>query len=234
MRLKASKTLSGSNARRQRGLSMVELMVGVAVGLFVVAGAALMVSTQLAENRRMLLETQLLQDLRAATDIVTRELRRSSYDPEIAKKGVWTEFNNPVMAQNAFGTLSPISGLNLSELGFSYRRRSGDEGPFGFRKDGTVIRSRIGNQWQELTDSRVMNVTQFQIDLSPPVSYQQICPKLCSDGTSNCWPELQVRTANITITGEAKNDPAVTRTLSTRVRMRNDFTKFNGADACPA
>ena len=54
-------------------------MVGVTLGLFVVAAAALMVSTQLGENRRMLLESQLMQDLRAASDIITRDLRRASY-----------------------------------------------------------------------------------------------------------------------------------------------------------
>ena len=64
---------------RMRGLSLVELMVGVAVGLFVVAAAALMASGQLSDNRRLLLETQLQQDLRATVDIVTRELRRTGY-----------------------------------------------------------------------------------------------------------------------------------------------------------
>ena len=63
----------------QQGASLVELLVGVAVGLFIVAGATLIVSTQLSENKRLLAETQLQQDLRAAADIMTRELRRSGY-----------------------------------------------------------------------------------------------------------------------------------------------------------
>jgi type IV pilus assembly protein PilW len=41
--------------RGQRGLSIVELMVGVAIGLFVVAGAAMLLSTQLSDNRQLLL-----------------------------------------------------------------------------------------------------------------------------------------------------------------------------------
>ena len=51
-------------------------MVGVAVGLFVVAAASMLVATQLSDNRRLTLETQVQQDLRAAADIITRELRR--------------------------------------------------------------------------------------------------------------------------------------------------------------
>ena len=64
-------------ARSQRGLSLVELMVGIAVGLFVVAGAVMVVTTQLGDNRRLLLDAQLQQDLRATLDIVTREVRRA-------------------------------------------------------------------------------------------------------------------------------------------------------------
>ena len=64
---------------RQRGLSIVELMVGIAVGLFVVAAASTLVATQLSDNRRLMLETQVHQDLRAAADIITREVRRSGY-----------------------------------------------------------------------------------------------------------------------------------------------------------
>ena len=69
----------GTSRQRQTGLSLVELMVGVAVGLFVVAGATLVVSNQLGDNRRLMLETQIQQDLRAAADLIARDLRRSGY-----------------------------------------------------------------------------------------------------------------------------------------------------------
>ncbi|MBL0296208.1 MAG: hypothetical protein IPQ21_03185 [Betaproteobacteria bacterium] len=52
-------------------------MVGITVGLFIVAAAAMLVTTQLGDNRRLLLETQVQQDLRATADIITRELRRA-------------------------------------------------------------------------------------------------------------------------------------------------------------
>jgi uncharacterized protein YneF (UPF0154 family) len=58
-------------------MSIVELMVGVAIGLLIVAAATLMMSGQLSENRRLLVEAQLQQDLRAAADIMTREIRRT-------------------------------------------------------------------------------------------------------------------------------------------------------------
>ena len=64
---------------RHRGLSIVELMIGIAIGLFIVAGATLMLTTQLGDNRRLLLEAQIQQDMRAAADMITRDIRRAGY-----------------------------------------------------------------------------------------------------------------------------------------------------------
>ena len=75
--------------QRPRGLSLVELLVCIAVGMFVVASAAMLVSTQLNDNRKLLLETQVQQDLRAAADIITRELRRAGHWNNAASF-VWT------------------------------------------------------------------------------------------------------------------------------------------------
>ena len=217
----------------QRGLSIVELLVGVALGLFVVAAAALMVSSQLSENRKLLLETQLQQDLRSTMDIVTRELRRASYTPG-APGQLWYEGRTDPISQSSYGALTPESGATLSEVAFSYRRRSGDEGPYGFKVDSNVLKSKIGGQWQILTDAAVMSVTTFTINLSTPVTYQLPCPRLCTGGTMTCWPELQMRTATITLTGQSTTDASVSRTLRTQVRLRNDWTHFNSADICPA
>ena len=91
--------------RRQRGLSIVELMVGVAIGLFVVAAATMLVSTQLSDNRRLMLETQVQQDLRASADIITRELRRAGHWGK-ARDGVWFAGNVAAVRDNPY-TRSP-------------------------------------------------------------------------------------------------------------------------------
>lgn len=218
--------------RRQAGLSVVELLVGVALGLFVVAAAALMVSSQLADNRRLLVETQLQQDLRSAADILTRELRRASYTVG-ATGSLWYEGRTAPITEDSFGTLTPTSGDNLTQMSFAYRRRSGDEGPYGFKLESNAIKSMVGGQWQVLTDTNVMRVTNLDIDLSAPTIYPLPCPRLCADGTQACWPELQLRTATISITGQAVNDASVVRTLTTQVRLRNDWVHFNGATICP-
>lgn len=216
-------------ARGQRGLSIVEMMVGITIGLFVVAAATLMVSSQLTENRKLLIETQLQQDLRATLDIMTRELRRASYRDELS---IWRDGASTVSA-NAYGVITPPSGVGLSDIEFDYRRRAGDDYGAGFKLEGYVIKSRVSDQWETMTDEKVMKVTAFTIDLAAPITYPLPCPKLCTGGTQTCWPDVQLRTATITLTGQSATDASVVRTMRTQVRLRNDWVHFNGAQVCP-
>ena len=62
---------------RQRGLGLVELMVGITVGLIVAAGASMMAVNQINEHRRLMLETQIQQDLRSVADLLQQDLRRA-------------------------------------------------------------------------------------------------------------------------------------------------------------
>ena len=62
-----------------RGISIVELMVGITISLFILAGASLVLTTQLDSNRRLLLEAQVQQDLRTTADMISRDVRRAGY-----------------------------------------------------------------------------------------------------------------------------------------------------------
>jgi prepilin peptidase dependent protein B len=62
---------------RQRGLTLVELMVGMAIGLLLTAIALLAMSQHLRENHRLLVEARLTQDLQAMVDLISRDLRRA-------------------------------------------------------------------------------------------------------------------------------------------------------------
>jgi prepilin-type N-terminal cleavage/methylation domain-containing protein len=219
----------------QRGLSLVELMVGMVVGLLVVAGASLVASTQLADTRRLLLDTQIQQDLRAAADIITRELRRAgSYGiDDLAQTIVWNPLTPTVNAVvNPFVTVT-VAG---SQVDYGYYRTASATGPFGFKLESGVIKSLIdsGTVWQDLTDVRAVKVTAFTIAENTGVPAFQIpCPNDCPTGGQACWPTIKVRELTLTISAEAVADKSVTRTLSTVVRLRNDRLNFSGTTVCP-
>ena len=66
------------NTRSQRGFTLVELLVGLALGLLVVAAGVLLLAQQLrATSAPLLVEARLMQDLRTAADLVARDLRRA-------------------------------------------------------------------------------------------------------------------------------------------------------------
>ena len=90
-----------SRRRAMAGVSLVELMVGIAIGLIIVAGGLALLANFTGENRRLLLETRLNQDLRAAMDVVTRDLRRAGYW-QASTGGMWVEGGPNVPAQNAY------------------------------------------------------------------------------------------------------------------------------------
>ncbi len=238
---------------QQQGLSLVELMVGIAVGMFVVAAAATLVSTQLVDNRRMLLELQVQQDLRATADIITRDLRRigAAGATSIADANtlVWDSANG-----SAVNTSYALLGLTASEIQFSSPRQIGVIGPYGYKLETTAtkgwISSRLpsstGAAWQHLTDSDVMKVTAFsmvQVEETPIVL---ACPKQCplplplgAIDTSYCWPTLKVRSIEIDITAQALSDPSVIRRVRSKARLRNDLVEFNlpsgsTTQACPS
>lgn len=233
-----------------RGMTLVELMVGVAVGLFVVAAAALMASSQLSDNRRLLLETQVQQDLRATADLVARDLRRTGFWGSNAHQGIPRPIPAPadIVVNNPYNSPLPTGAVpSPALLLYKYQRASG-LGFFGFRlgADGVVqacqadlavlVDLAVGGcppGWQELTDSNVMKVDEFAV-LRPPPSrntntdpIKLPCPNLCplplpagADETY-CWPTVATQELSVKIQAEARTDSAVKRQLVTSVHARN-------------
>lgn len=252
----------GTARQTQRGLSLVELMVGITVGLFVVAAAATVVANQLGDNRRLLLETQVQQDLRSTMDIITRQLRRAgAATPADVEAGMAASASSPGGAANPYRAISPASAPE-TETVFKYYFDASQAGPYGFKLEGGTVKSLMPrtcpsgsspppgetacSQWQELTDPNTMVVTGFSITprSTDPSSIQALpCPKLCTSdpadpASKSCWPKLIVRSYIVDIQARAKSDPAVQRGMRNEVRVRNDLVKMSGADgsgpACPA
>ena len=89
------------NARaRQRGLSLVELMIGLTVGLIVLSGILGLLSGHLRGNSELIRTTRLNNELRGTMDLVVRDLRRATYWGT-SINGVWFA-SKPVVQPNPF------------------------------------------------------------------------------------------------------------------------------------
>lgn len=214
--------------RTQRGMSVVEMMVGVAVGLFVVSAATLVVSSQLSSNRRLLLDTQIQQDLRVAADVITRDLRRAGAQLDTtARQYYWypqATTATTVKANNA----QVITLSSPTNITYSYQRASlGGVAAVGFRLNGSKLQSLNGGSWQDMTDDSVMKITAFSIAADNAPAAVVPCPNDCPGGGSACWPTIQVRRYIVSITAQAANDATITRSLHTRIRVANDLVTNN-------
>lgn len=225
--------------RHEAGLSTVELLVGVTVGLFIVGAALLLSLTLTRENRLLLIEARLMQDMRSAMDLVTREMRRSGYWAN-AQKGSWfygaTSITTPYGA-TGYAAITPTASM-ASEVTYAYSKDANDVADagdvFGFRLSNNVLQMNVGNSnFQALTDPSATKITKFEV--TPVNTAKQTislsCPKACPSGSTTCPPQLQIREFVILLEGQAVGTGAdiVQRTLRSEVRVRNDLA----TGACP-
>ena len=66
--------------QRQRGETLMGLLVGLAVGLWVLAGGSVLLANQLRGHRMALQDSHLQHDLRSAMDWISRELGQAHYN----------------------------------------------------------------------------------------------------------------------------------------------------------
>ncbi len=245
-----SRAVQRNGARPQRGMSLVELMVGVTIGLFIVAAATLLVGNQLTDNRRLLLETQLQQDMRAAMDIMTRQVRRSGTRRINESESLVAGVSNSKAGEFDPEYTGVELGAGQDKITFDYYLNPSNDtrlspgSPlknWGFQlADGRISSNLAGGNdddaWQELTDRGAVKVTRLQFVEGNTASEVVACPKLCTDGTTACWPRSLVRTYTITLEAEAASDPLVRRRMQSVARVRNNVPVFNNGSTtqpCP-
>lgn len=211
--------------RPARGLTLVELLVASAVGLFIVATVSSLFVGQLRTHRGLLLESRLMQELRTATDLVTRDLRRAGHWGAAAS-GVWLRGASGVLA-NPYAAVTLGAAPASAAVAFRFSRDAvenhqlDDNEAFGLRLRGGVLEMQLGSGgWQALTDAGSVVVTDFR--LVPTLQTLDLaawCPRGCSG--SDC-PRQQVRSIAVLIGAHAARDAQITRTLRSEVRLRND------------
>lgn len=224
--------------RLSLGMSMIELLVGVAIGLFILAGASAMFVGNVTNSRRLLLEAQINQDLRSTMDLVTRDLRRGGYWGN-SLAGTLATGSGSTTALNPY---SVITRTGLTQIDYAYTRDATENNAlnagteqFGFKLDTTTnsVQMNSGGSWQTLTNSDILTINTFSIaPTETTLDIRASCAKTCTDANPalpNC-PRIQVRSYDILLTGTSKTDAAVSRTLISQVRVRND-SMLGG---CPA
>lgn len=174
--------------RPARGLSIVELMIGVTISLFILAGATMVLTSQMGDNRRLLLEAQMQQDLRTAADMISRDIRRAGYWGQAFRSVCPPPPTTCTVVANPYIGLATVDAP-AATTEVVYARSTDEEGgaligtddgvldggvnrpreQVGFRWNATnkTIDYLVGNNnWQALTDAAVLQVTQFTMNVA--------------------------------------------------------------------
>lgn len=219
--------------RRQLGLSLVEFMVGSAIGLFL----ALALMTVLANSVTSYTKTQKLarlnQEMRAAMDLMAREIRRAGY------WGSPAPYGSGALAGVGFGAGydNPFATLDVATAGcirFSYDNNGdgslGTSAPderFAFALDSGRVLMRSGNgatgwdcsaaasnAWEPLTDNRSTTYTVLSFELAES-------DKIYVSGSTG--PNLRTRYVTIRLTAQSADDASIRQSLTESVKLVNDL-----------
>jgi type IV pilus assembly protein PilW len=209
--------------RSQSGLSLVELLVGAAITLVVVAGALKLFASHIDSNRRLLLEARLHQDLRAASDLIARDLRRAGYWQSALKATTWPPLANPYRA------FAPSGAASAAIATYSYSRDSVENDSvdgnelFGVRLSAGALQMQDGSGgWQQLTDVATVLVTGLSVaPVIRSLSLGHLCTPACTSADPAC-PALNIRRFDIVLRGRSTADASVVREVRESVRLRND------------
>lgn len=205
---------------RLRGFSLIELMIGITVGLFILLGASSIMVGQMGDHRRLALETRTEQDVRVVAEVLSRELQLAGMWNS-PMSGVWSEAN-PVLQAN------PNAEIIVADDGSSvrYRRwlRNDKDQAEGFKlEDSVLYRLNSAGAWQPLTDPETLLITQFHVRLVETKRSLASSCQLACDGKEDCPPSASVREFVIKFEAHATHDASVRRNLDLRVRVRSDI-----------
>ena len=209
----------------QRGLTLVELMVGLALGLAILLAMLQWLQTQIRWQRDTTIDTRLLHDLKASGELIHRVLRRAGRTAEELPATAATAAE----AAAAERRLAPprSAELSVADDGRSialWSARGALSSPAGAGSiaderiairlaDGAVQMRIDAGAWQALTDRTLMRVSHLQFDV-------QRVHTPCGRPASSAWPVVTL--VHWRLHAESARDRRVTREWRGVTRLRHD------------
>lgn len=224
---------AGTTRVRQAGFTLMEGIVSLSISLVVTSAMVALMANSLGNTSRIVNMTKLSDDLRSTMQLLTRDLRRTSYNADALlcygnddcfTDGSVTMPGDIVISNNDCFTFL----LDRDHDGDSTEN---DAGGFRRRVVGTtgVIQMWTGNNapdcaapadsanWVGVTNPDSMDVTRFNVD--DALSYTQV---IFDDGAGTTISQ-KVRKLRIDIRAELIADDDIFREIEDVISVRNDL-----------
>ena len=252
----------------QRGLTITELMITVALGMTVISSILLGYLATYRSSLNTLSASRLNQDMGALMSVMKGELRRDGYTANFNSANFPLDNNFNVANNTALEVFNSMAGnaqqgVQGSGSCIVYAYDRDEDGNVdadelgGFRLNGNVVEMRTagnvadpdtcasaGNTWVALTDPGFVTINTLIFDLAGSQCLNSREPDLVdndANGTvdnaeeADCYAVLPVggsgdltvetREIAITVTGSLASDAFVSMTLTSNVRVRNDWVR---------
>ncbi len=217
---------------RQSGFGLMEAMVATSLSLVVTSAMVALMANSLGSTGRIINMTKLSDDLRSTMQLMTRDLRRTSYNAN-----AMLCYGNDDCYTDGSVTLPGDITINDANSCFTFlmdRDHDGDgteNDAGGFRRVTTggvgLIEMWTGNNvpdcdaddaaWVRVTNPDSMDITAFTVDNS--LSYTQV---IYDDGAGGTLSQ-RVRKLRIAIDGELIMDDDIHRHMEDVISIRNDL-----------
>ncbi|MFZ5490950.1 MAG: PilW family protein [Pseudomonadota bacterium] len=221
---------------RNRGFTLIELMVALVLGLVVVGGVMGVFMSTYQANAQNIKAVRLNEEMRAVMSLVTRDIRRAgardlAWQPSLL--GTPNPFSNNVnwVLSRYDGTV-PVNSCAM----FAYDTDgndavdTADRRGFRLRKEGALqsVQMRrngaacnVSAGWEKITDENVMNVLNlnFTTTLEPGVSGVAVRSVIVT--LRGATHTRSVDPATLTA-ADCTNIDVVCRELVEKIRLRND------------
>ncbi|MCK2094665.1 prepilin-type N-terminal cleavage/methylation domain-containing protein [Thauera aromatica] len=197
-----------SKRKPERGVSLIELMVGLLIGLIVIAAVGSVYVSTTRSSADILAANRLNQEIRALTELMNFEIRRAGSGIDAGEESIAIDDGGSCIV---------------------YRYQfDGDERNAGFRlnagqielKEGGTLEDCTSGTWAAVTDSSMVNITALSFDAGGSACFDRItrgaiaCASLVSG--------VLIRRITIEIAAQLTADQSVAVQTRDTIRVRND------------
>lgn len=209
----------------QRGFTFTELLMALTINLFLFGALLTAYLANIDHYNETLQTLRLNQQLQTILNIMSNDIRRAGYWANANSDINLATNSNPFMG---VGTDLTITG---SCILFAYDRDNNgvlpsissgiDDERYGFRLINNAVQARppgaafscaaTQTAWENLTDPNLIQITALTFTLNSRTI-------TTGPGTQG----ILLRSVDITITGRLTSNNAITKTLTQRIRLRND------------
>jgi prepilin-type N-terminal cleavage/methylation domain-containing protein len=227
-----------------QGFTLVELMLALVLGLFVIGSGASLLLGQWDTQRRQVLASRLQQEMRHALELIVRDLMRAGHwhhagellPPESATQASTNPYQDIVPIDASASTLAYSYDRNRTAQAVQATERYGwrinpNTNALEMRLSGASLLAGEGDAWQAVSDPQAVRWRALSLRSERlGVPGGETCSAPCATGATDCPPQASLRRVTVELEGSAPLDAQLQRRLSATVQLRAPLLQGR----CPA